>query len=143
MKESERNGTGQSGVDPVVLVPQPQDLLLAARHLVHACRRRLLKVSPAFLTAEEGPDVATHHLKHRSLLALQTCDAFTDRQEKPALLSARVCRLCTCVVQRCGRGLMLDGQNVKQSPEGARVPSKTGSAALATDPAKLRPQEHT
>lgn len=113
-------GACQPVVDHVVLVPQPQHLLLPTLDSVHTGGRCLLKVSATLLTAEEGPDVATHHLQHRSRLGLQTC-----------------------VFQCSGCGIMLDCQNVEQSPEGTWVTSEPWPAALATNPAKLRPQEHT
>lgn len=111
--------TCQPVIDLVVLVPQPQDLLLVALHLLHVSRRRLFKMASTFLAAEEGADVATHHLQHR---------------RRP---------LQTRVVQRRGRGLVLDCQDVEQRPQAARVTSQTRFATLATNPAKLRPQEHT
>lgn len=75
--------TSQSVIDPVVLVPQPQDLLLSVLDSVHADGRRLFKVSPALLAAEERPDVPTHHLQHWRRLALQTCVTHkTDTQRQ-------------------------------------------------------------
>lgn len=65
--------TGQSVVDHVVLVPQPQYLLLSVLDSVHADSCCLFKVLTALLAAEECPDVPTHHLQHWGRLALQTC----------------------------------------------------------------------
>lgn len=62
----------QSVVDPVVLVPQPEDLLLSVLDLIHTDSGCLFKVLTALLTAEERPDVPSHHLQHRSRLTLQT-----------------------------------------------------------------------
>lgn len=54
-----------------------------------------------------------------------------------------VCVCVTCVVQSGGRGIMLNCQNMEQSPEGTWVTSQPCPAALTANPAKLRPQEHT
>lgn len=65
--------TCQPHVDPVVLLPQPEDLLLSVLYVVHADRCRLLEVPAALPAAKEGSDVAAHHLQHRRRLSLQTC----------------------------------------------------------------------
>ena len=115
--------TCQSVVDHVVLVPQPQDLLHAARHRVQTDGRRLLKVSAALLAAKERPDVSPHHLQHRRRLALQTW-AMTTGSQTGKHVHGHVTGVCiTCVLQSGGRGTVLDGQNMKQSPQGTWVTS--------------------
>ena len=90
---SVRSCTGQPGVDPVVLVPQPHNLLLSALHAVHAGGRRLFKVSTTLLAAEERPNIATHHLQHRRRLALQTCATHTQTRLSTLLIFMFLCCL--------------------------------------------------
>lgn len=69
--------TSQSGVDPVVLVPQPEDLVLSGPDSSHAGGGRLFEMAAALFAAEERPDVPPHHLQHRRRLALQTWPTHT------------------------------------------------------------------
>lgn len=93
--------TSQSGVDPVVLPPQPQDLLLSGLDLVHAGSGCLFEVSATLLAAEERPDVPPHHLEHRRHLGLQafgTHIQFRDRKSNTLVVDNSL----VCVrVYRC------------------------------------------